>query len=116
MKVVRALTIILVVGLAAVSGRGVVQASGSRFITIDDPKGVKGTFALGINPQGDIVGDYQDSTSTHHGFLLHRGHYTTIDDPKGVKGTTAVGINPQGDIVGYYLNNTGPHGFLLRHG
>ena len=54
--------VIVLVGLGAVSGRGVLQASGSRFTTIDDPKGVKGKdqYALGINAQGDMVGGYTE--------------------------------------------------------
>ena len=117
MKIVRVLTIILVVGLAGVSGRGVVQAGGSQFTTVDDPNGVHGTLALSINPKGDIVGYYFDSTRTPHGFLLSEGRYTTIDNPNGVHGTQAMDINPRGDIVGSYFDSTStPHGFLLSHG
>src|ERR687888_343009 len=105
MKVIRALTIILVVGLTGVTGRGVAQAGGGKFTTIDDPNGVYGTWDYIINSLGDIVGYYGDSTSAH-GFLLHQGNYTTIDDPNGVQGTFAQGINLTGDIVGYYNDST----------
>ena len=44
--------------------------SGSGFTTIDVP-GAVATAAIGINAQGDIVGEYSDAGGTH-GFLLSR--------------------------------------------
>jgi probable HAF family extracellular repeat protein len=32
-----------------------------------------------INPQGDIVGVYQDASSTYHNFLLSNGTFSNID-------------------------------------
>ena len=40
-----------------------------KFTTIDAP-GATSTFALGINPPGDIVGFYDDHSGNPHGFLL----------------------------------------------
>lgn len=51
MMAVRALRIILVVGLAAVGGRGVVQARGNQLATIDDHHGMQGAVANSINLQ-----------------------------------------------------------------
>lgn len=68
--------------------------------TIDVP-GASFTSATGINPQGDIVGQYDDEAGRRHGFLLVDGAFTTIDYPNAVS-TGAFGINPQGDIVGNY--------------
>jgi uncharacterized membrane protein len=96
------------------NGVPLVWAAGSQFTTIDDPNGVQGTFARGINLSGDIVGSYFDSAATSHGFLLSQGRFTTIDDPSAVHGTLPGGINPQGDIVGSYVDNASTfHGFLL---
>lgn len=94
------------------------QSGGGQFTTIDDPLGVYGTFALGLNDRGDIVGGYYDSTGVHHGFLLRHGAYTSIDVPNSVQGSTDVlDINAQGDIVGNYTDRNGiEHGFLLRQG
>jgi hypothetical protein len=45
------------------------------------------TFANGIGPQGDIVGDYSLTSNVDccapgtHGFLLSAGKFTTIDVP-----------------------------------
>jgi uncharacterized membrane protein len=82
------------------------------FTTIDVP-GAISTNALGINPRGDIVGGYGDTSINFHGFLLSKGKFTTIDVPGAVQ-TEAIGNNPQGDIVGGYVDTSGNfHGFLL---
>ena len=115
MKIVPVVTVIVLVGLGVMSGRGVLQAGGSRFTIIDDPNGMVSTVASGINAQGDIVGYYTDSIGTYYGFLRHQGHFTTIDGPEGAKGTVASGINAQGDIVGYYTDSIGnDHGWIRQ--
>jgi hypothetical protein len=79
---------------------------------IDVPGG-SGTTASGVNPQGDIVGNYNDSSGNGHGFLLRAGTFSNIDVP----GLTLIvnGINAQGDIVGYYNGSDGHvHGFVLH--
>jgi hypothetical protein len=66
------------------------------------------TSAQGINPAGDIVGSYTDTTGTH-GFLLSGGQFTSIDVPgslMGVGGTLPTGasaINASGEIIGTYI-------------
>jgi probable HAF family extracellular repeat protein len=77
------------------------------YTTIDDPLATQGEDAICINDNGQIVGDYIDASSTHHGFLYSGGTYTTLDDPlaptgPGV-GTNARGINASGQIVGDYV-------------
>src|SRR5687767_14580932 len=80
-----------------------------------DPPGSTFTFPFGINPQGDVVGNYGAGGVTR-GFLLSEGNFTSIEIP-GARATLAFGINPQGDIVGWYTNSGGvDHGFLLRKG
>jgi len=95
--------------------------SQGTFATVDVP-GASSTTAFGINPEGDIVGDYSTTVGPCadvpdagcHGFLLSKGTFTTIDVP-GAFGTTARGISPEGTIVGFYLNATGFHGFLFSN-
>jgi probable HAF family extracellular repeat protein len=70
------------------------------------------TYARGINDAGQIVGLYEDSSGTQHGFLYSGGKYTTIDDPLGTVDTAAFGINDAGQIAGYYQDSSGQHGFL----
>jgi probable HAF family extracellular repeat protein len=70
------------------------------YTQIDYP-GAAQTQTLGINTIGDVVGGYQDSSGTLHGFLLSAGTYTTIDY---LGSTTALsGINDLGQIVGNAL-------------
>ena len=67
------------------------------------------TTAYGINPAGDIVGNYNDKAG-QHGFLRKDGQFTTIDVPASLVGgsprtalpTIARGISPDGDIVGSF--------------
>jgi hypothetical protein len=97
-------------------------ALAGEFTKIDVPfPGASGTFALGINPQGDIVGQYFDSSFVPHSFLLSHGTFSNIDPPGSSAPFlglgTAMGINPQGDIAGSSVDSSGiGHGFLLRNG
>jgi probable HAF family extracellular repeat protein len=59
--------------------RHVAQAASYTFTPIDVP-GAFGTNAFGINPSGQIVGRYDDSTGVH-GFLYAEGVFTPIDVP-----------------------------------
>lgn len=102
------------------------SSDSGTFIPIDDPLGVKGTHAWGINIEGDIVGSYDDDDEVRHGFLLHDGQFVTIDNPNaghgrpgplGHQGTTLYDINASRDIVGRYINGKNiTHSFLFRQG
>lgn len=70
------------------------------------------TAAWDMNPVGEIVGVYRNSTGAH-GFLLRGGDYTTLDFP-GASATTVFGINARGDVVGSYVAAGRTHGFLGR--
>jgi hypothetical protein len=75
-----------------------------------------GTYALGINDAGNVVGVYFDSQGREHGFLLQGTAYTSIDFP-GAVATEALGTNKHGDIVGDYTDSAGVvHGFALMNG
>jgi probable HAF family extracellular repeat protein len=83
-----------------------------KFTSIDVP-GATFTDASGINPRGDIVGLYFDTSGNRHGFLLSNGTFTTIDVPVAIF-TDPSAIDPQGDISGFYTDSSGnTHGFLL---
>jgi hypothetical protein len=56
-----------------------------------------GTFAAGVNDEGQIVGHAGGG-----GFLDTDGTFTTINDPLGIGGSTATDINNLGQIVGNY--------------
>ena len=86
------------------------------FSTVSDPLS-SGSYALGINNGGQIVGYYYDDTEIVHGFLLSDGQYTTLDDPSANttdnQGTYASGIANDGTIVGYYFGaDDAFHGFV----
>jgi probable HAF family extracellular repeat protein len=103
------LALLMILGFL-LGGRHVAQAASFTFTPIDVP-GASFTQALGINPSGQIVGHYSDSTGTLHGFLYDGGVFTPIDVP-GAFFTEAHGINPRGQVVGVYDDSTGGHGFL----
>jgi uncharacterized membrane protein len=117
----------VVVGLYIDAGNLVhgFRMSGGTYERIDgpglpggQPGGARRTNALGINPRGDIVGQYVDTTGRGHGYLLRNGVFTTIDVPDSSV-TVAAGIAPNGDIVGRFNDAALPrarHGFLLRDG
>jgi probable HAF family extracellular repeat protein len=91
-----------------------------HFTSIDYPGAVL-TNAQGINPGGDIVGTYVDTSGNQHGFLLSNGKFTSLDYPGGPGTSTfARGISADGDIVGSYSTPPGTppniHGFLLSQG
>src|SRR2546427_10609781 len=101
-------TVLLVLGCFPVSSP--VKAASdpgqpAKFTQIDVP-GALFTVANGINPQGDIVGAYVDSSGRLHGFLLSKGKFTTIDPP-GANLTVALHINPEGAITGLYRTRSG---------
>jgi len=66
----RQLTLYLLALSFALSATSNIHAQDPTFTTIDFP-GATFTNALGINPRGDIVGQYI-SAGVSHGFLLSR--------------------------------------------
>src|SRR5262249_11642225 len=76
------------------------QAIGQQLNTLTriDVPGASFTSGQGINPRGDIVGQYI-SGGVSHGFLLSAGQFASIAFP-GSSFTYARGINSRGDIVG----------------
>src|SRR5260370_14889717 len=81
------------------------------FTTIDVP-GASFTEAFGINPEGNIVGQYSNTTGIH-GFLLSSGAFTTIDDA-GAAFSKDYGVVPDNSIVGKSsIDTTSHHSILL---
>ena len=79
-----------------------------------DVPGSKSTAVWDLNPEGDTVGQYRDSSGIH-GFVRNaEGQFTSMDFP-GSKNTQARGINARGDVVGWYVDSGGRfHGFLAE--
>lgn len=84
------------------------------FTTLDYPSAL-GTLAYAINDTGNIVGFYEDSSTTTHGYLYQSGTFTTLDFPNAAW-TLPLGINNAGTVSGIYEDNTTfiTHGFTLR--
>jgi probable HAF family extracellular repeat protein len=92
--------------------------------TLLDFPSAKLTEAVGINDDGQVVGDYQDAAGNFHGFFWDAGLFLTIDVTfPGATVTGPTAINNVGQIVGYYFDNnvseTFPnghtHGFVYRN-
>ncbi len=89
-----------------------------HYTALQDPVAAPSqTGPSGINNNGQIVGEYGDSTGVAHGFLLQQGKYSTIDFPGADLGSFANGINSGGQVSGCYFTDTGyVQGYLLSRG
>jgi uncharacterized membrane protein len=86
------------------------------YALLDLPSHVVSSDARDINPSGEIVGYFVDSSSKTHGFLLNKNGFSQIDFPGAdVVFTRASGIDPEGDIVGEYRTRDSS-GVLHTHG
>lgn len=91
------------------------QGPGDTFIPIDYP-GAISTSAQGINPRGEIVGQYTDAAGMTHGFLRHTdGSFSSIDYPGAVR-TLVGGIDASSDVVGAWSDGSRDHGYVLSNG
>jgi hypothetical protein len=76
-----------------------------NFTIFDAPGEVFGTYATGINNQGDIVGYYQTPDGVHS-FLRDPAGILTLIDPLGLS-TRSYGINDSGFTTGYKVEGSG---------
>jgi hypothetical protein len=86
------------------------------YTTIDFPGALYGTFAGGGNPENDVTGVYNYTSSCTadcgHAFVLSNGVYTSFDYP-GATFSEGTGINPAGIIVGVFVDSANNvHGFV----
>ncbi|HUA62620.1 MAG TPA: chitobiase/beta-hexosaminidase C-terminal domain-containing protein [Verrucomicrobiae bacterium] len=114
---------------------GFIRSAATGTITeFDDPNEPspptsRGTFPLGINDNGQVVGFYTtgsyDTASLYRGFLYSIANttFTAIDDPNAPttgsstayqkEGTTPMAINASGGVTGFYVDSSGKrHGFI----
>ena len=79
--------------------------------TIFDPPGITGgSINLFINASGAIAGNFQDASSSHHGYLRNTdGSFVIIDDPSALTSgaTDITGFNDLGQVVGTFLDAQG---------
>jgi uncharacterized membrane protein len=93
------------------------KVEGGVYALLDLPSYVVSSDARDVNPSGEIVGAWVDSSGKSHGFLLNRDGFTSIDVPGAdVVFTRAIGIDPKGNIVGVYITRDASgfhfHGFV----
>jgi hypothetical protein len=71
------------------------------------------SFAVGITPEGTIVGGYAETGVLIHGYLrAPNGAFTVFDAPASTF-TSPAAINPDGAVTGgFFVGSGGAHGFL----
>jgi probable HAF family extracellular repeat protein len=82
--------------------------------------GSTGTYPMGINWEGQVVGYYTDYQQNTHGFLLlnpgappSEQTWETIDEPNASNYTVVSHINTHRYITGWYKDSNGHlHGFV----
>jgi hypothetical protein len=102
---------------------GFLRATDGTITSFDAPgsgrlkDSAQGTVPLGINPQGEIAGQYQDENYLYHGFLRATdGTFAIINAPgagaEASQGTIVASITPEGLMSGSYIDaNNVYHGF-----
>lgn len=86
------------------------------FTSIDYP-GATATFANGISPNGDIVGEYEDSLGVTHPFIrTSAGVYSTFEVPNAFGDSGANGMNASGQVVGGYTGFTTTNAYIRTGG
>jgi uncharacterized membrane protein len=107
---------LLLILASAASGTDVAKL-GFKFHTVNVP-GAAQTYPSGINNAGVMVGTYEDSANTFHGYILNGKKIITLDVPNG--SNTSIGhLTRKGTIqvVGSYKNSAGRYvGFLYKNG
>ncbi len=70
-------------------------------LSVIDAPGSDTTYVMGINKNGEIVGEFEGSRGLY-GFTFDQGAFTTIDATGSEIGSTnIVGINDLGQVLGY---------------
>lgn len=71
-----------------------------KIVTLNVPNAIS-TTVTGVNDHGDIVGFYQRSDNSYHGFLwLHTNIIKTLDYPNATYATVPMGVNNSLVVVG----------------
>jgi hypothetical protein len=106
----------VVAGVAFLGAASPADAQSFTDFTPIDVPGSSSTALPSINNSGQIVGQYTDDRSLHHGFLYNGGSYTTVDNPAFTQ-TVLSGINDRGQIVDFGDTPSGiQQGFLYSGG
>src|SRR5262249_38192368 len=71
--------------------------------------------AVGITPEGTVVGSYSEANDVLHGFLRGPNGAFTVFDPPGSIDTGAAAVNQDGAITGFFGSSI-VNGSLIAHG
>lgn len=82
------------------------------FTDLNVPNAPQGSYALGINDNGQISGYYADADGAH-GFIYNGVNYVSLNAPLAYNGTKAGGINNNGQVVGVESSAPYTNGFVL---
>jgi uncharacterized membrane protein len=114
----------IIVGQYTLAGvtHGFTYADGDWTYPIDVPVALfdnlgspRHTLAIGISPQGDLVGCFHEdglTMTTMHGWLRRNGEFIKLATPHGPGDTTSYdpdtmnnGVSPTGAVVGFYFTS-----------
>ena len=96
----------------------IVSAANADFVMVQIPGAIE-TDNRGVANDGDIVGQYFDSSGIGHGFYLPNGASpgaATLLDFPGADSTAALGVNNLGQVVGTYTAGSTTAGFIYQSG
>lgn len=100
---------------------GFIRSADGVYQTIENPFADDSIQVNGINPSGQMVGNWLDDSTPmdehERAFFLNKAGSASAFDYPGAADTIAFGVNPQGTVTGFYLtehlNTFGPgHGFM----
>jgi YVTN family beta-propeller protein len=75
------------------------------YTTINDPFAVYSAYGNAINADGQLVGQYVDSSGLSHAVLHNNDKYTVLNDPLG-KAIAADGAGNEDQVVGQYADSS----------
>ncbi len=103
--------------IAVTASTAIAQTGKCGFQTLNFPPPATKGVPVALNDSGAIVGDFRDSHSTGHGFLLFQGKLTSFMFP-GSSDTSVTDISRNGIIIGQYFVNGDPkeHAYMVHSG
>jgi hypothetical protein len=93
-----------------------INPPGVRQVTPSAPYNGGGTSAIGINNNGEIVGEWLPATGPIDGFIYSGGSFTNTAISDSTYSTTLYGVNDSGLISGFEATGTGTNDSFLYNG
>jgi hypothetical protein len=93
-----------------------INPPGVRQVTPSSPYNGGGTSAIGISDNGEIVGEWTNSSGVIDGFTYSGGAFTNTSISDSAFATTLYGVNDSGLISGFTQSSNGSHTSFLYNG